>query len=189
MTNTISKPTWFYKTVDVPNLELIQQQFQEIVLELISLDEPIKYFHIDRALIENRVPSYAKLIDSLGLLDRWAYSAIIATNGEEFPIHVDAIEWDRRCYALNLPVMNCDDSYTIWYDAEIEQDPIDPNPANKRSLAKGCVPGTAIEVCRMPAATPAWVNIALPHRPYTCHAKLRVVVSARFSPELHDYFI
>lgn len=182
-------PNWCFKPVDVPNLSEIQSEFQAILTELISLDERYKYFHIDRARIESKVPSYAKFLKSIGLLDRWQYSAVIVTTGnDEFPIHVDALDWTERCYALNLPIQNCDDSYTIWYDAKVNTDPIPGDETSNRLLARFCHPENAIEIARMPASTSAWVNIALPHRPVTDHNKLRAIVSARFKPELHDYF-
>ena len=184
----MNKPTWFYKPVEVPNLSLIQKEFQMILPKLIKSDEKYKYFHIDRSLIESEVPNYVNFLKSIGLLDRWVYSAIIATDGEEFVIHVDSLDWTERCFALNLPIQNCDDSYTIWYDAKVNVDPVPGEEKSHRKLARMCHPGTEKEICRMPANTPAWINVAIPHRPYTQHNRLRAIISARFSPELHDYF-
>ena len=185
---TISQPTWYFKPIDVPNLLAIQSEFQLILSELISLDEKTKYFHIDRDRIKSKVPSYITFLDSIGLLDRWNYSAIIATTGDEFPIHVDALDWSARCFALNIPIQNCEGSDTVWYDAIIDSTPIPGEETSNRKLARLCDHETAIEICRMPATTPAWINISLPHRPVTTHSKLRAIVSARFKPEIHDYF-
>ena len=181
------QPTWCFKPIDIPNLSTIQSEFQSILSELISMEVQYKYFHIDRARIESKVPSYVEFLKSIGLLDRWIYSAlVVTTNDAEFPIHVDATDWTSRCFALNLPIQNCDDSYTVWYDAKINPNPIPGDETSNRSLARICYDAT--EICRMPATTPAWVNISVPHRPVTEHNKLRAVISARFDPELHDYF-
>lgn len=186
---TITQPSWYFKPINVPNLSLIQSEFQTILAELISMEERVKYFHIDRDRIESKVPNYVAFLDSIGLLDRWIYSAlVVTTSDEEFPIHVDALDWTSRCFALNLPIQNCDDSDTVWYDAIIDADPIFGDITSNRKLARLCHHETATEVCRMPALTPAWVNISLPHRPVTRHSRLRAIISARFKPELHDYF-
>ena len=185
----IPQPTWCFKPVDIPNLATIQSEFQAILPELIVTEVQYKYFHIDRDRIESKVPSYVEFLKSIGLLDRWNYSAlIVTTSDEEFPIHVDAMDWTSRCFALNLPIQNCDDSYTVWYDTKINPDPIPGDETSNRSLARICYHENAIEVCRMPASMPAWINISLPHRPVTEHNKLRAIISARFKPELHDYF-
>lgn len=182
------QPSWFFKPIDVPNLLSIQNEFQVILSELISMEEKYKYFHIDRARIESNVPSYAKFLENIGLLDRWIYSAlIVTTSNEEFPVHVDAMDWNSRCYALNLPIQNCDDSYTVWYDAKINTDPVPGDETSNRKLARLCYDAT--EICRMPATMPAWINISIPHRPVTYHNKVRAIISARFDPELHDYFL
>ena len=179
-------PSWYYKPIVVDNLNLIQEEFKKILPKLINTNEEISFFYIKRNIIESNVPSYVKLITDLGLIDRWVYSAVIITEGgKKFPIHVDALDWKNRCFGLNLPIQNCHDSWTVWYDAKVDQT---PKLSDERESARICIEKDAREVCRMPANTPAWTNNTIPHRPYTEHNELRVIVSARFSPELHDYF-
>lgn len=186
----MNQPQWCYKPVDVPNLLEIQKEFQTILPEIIDMNVRYKYFHVDRSDIESKVPAFVEFLTSINLLDRWNYVAIVATIGdEEFAIHVDAVDWTTRCYALNLPIINCHDSYTVWYDAEINLDPIPGDETTNRKLARFCNEETAKEIDRMPAETCAWINISIPHRPYTKHKELRAIVSARFLPEIHDYFI
>ena len=98
-----------------------------------------------------------------------------------------SLEWQRCCFGLNIPILNCEDSWTVWYDAETDLSP-EFNEYDVRKSARRCLSENAVELCRMPASTPAWVNISIPHRPVTTHNKLRAVISARFMPELHDYF-
>jgi hypothetical protein len=182
----MNQPFWFYKEISVPELTDIQQEVGQILTTLINDNTEIEFFYIDRNLLETSVPSYTKFLNRLGILDRWKYSAIITTQGnKEFPIHVDALEWKDRCYGLNLPILNCEDSDTVWYDAEVI-DKMPTNEQDRRNVARLCIAETAKEVCRMPASTPAWINVSIPHRPESKHTNLRAVISARFTPEVHD---
>jgi hypothetical protein len=183
----MNQPSWFYKEISVPELADIQREVNQILTTLISVkDTEVTFFYIDRNLLETSVPSYTKFLDRLGLLERWKYSAVITTQGnKEFPIHVDALEWEDRCYGLNLPILNCEDSDTVWYDAEII-DELPTNQQDRRNSARLCVTETAKELCRMPASKPAWINISIPHRPESRHTNLRAVISARFEPEVHN---
>lgn len=184
--NNLKQPDWFFKSIDVPELVDIQYELTSILPTLILPATELTFFYIKRELIQDNVPSYVKLLDRLNVLDRWTYSAIVTTQGnQEFPIHVDALDWETRCYGLNLPILNCEDSYTVWYDAPIDQTPT-TYESDPRNSARFCNVDSAVELCRMPATTPAWVNISIPHRPQTYHTNLRAIISARFSPEVHD---
>jgi hypothetical protein len=183
----MNQPTWFYKEVVVPELVDIQREVMLILPELISSEEAISFYYIKRETIESKLPSYTNFISRMGLIDRWKYSAIVSTeNGKEFPIHVDSLDWEHRCYGLNLPILNCEHSDTVWYDAEIIDSLVTDNYDN-RNAARLCKSAGAKELCRMPATTTAWVNVSIPHRPESKNTNLRVTISARFSPEVHDY--
>ena len=47
-------------------------------------------------------------------------------------------------------------------------------------------PALVIEIERLDASQPAWVNTSIPHRPVSTHTRPRAILSARFNPELHD---
>lgn len=180
------KPSWYFKPIDVPELPDIQSEIIKILPQLILPNEEFTFFYIKREQIEDSVPSYRAMLSRLNLLDRWTYSAVVTTQGEkEFPIHVDSLDWENRCYGLNLPILNCEDSYTVWYDA-IATDTPSIYGENLRASARFYDTKTAKEVCRMPATTSAWINNSIPHRPVTNHTEFRAIISARFSPEVHD---
>lgn len=181
-------PKWFYKPLVVNNLTEIQSEVIPFIYKKISdFDTATPQFvYVNRDEIESTVPSYVKYIDSLGLLDKWVWCAIITTNGEhEFPIHVDSYDWKVRCYGLNLPIINCEGTYTVWYDAEIEGEIFDKDN-DPRHYARRIKPDTiATEIGRWDMSNPAWINTSIPHRPVSTHNKPRAVISARFRPELH----
>jgi hypothetical protein len=182
----MKKPEWYYKPIVVPELDIIQDEVNKFLPTLISKQQEIGFYYIKRDQIETLFPCYTAMLEKLGLLDRWTYSAILATEGrKEFPIHVDAIDWENRCFGLNIPILNCENSWTVWYDADIDLSPT-TDDYDPRNSARFCSSKNAVELCRMPASTPAWINISKPHRPVTEHNQLRAIISARFSPEVHD---
>lgn len=182
----MKKPEWYYKPITIPELSLIQEEVNKYLSDLISNQQEIGFYYIKRDQIESLFPYYTLMLEKMGLLDRWSYSAIIATEGhKEFPIHVDALDWKNRCFGLNIPILNCQDSWTVWYDADVDLSPT-TDEYDSRNSARFCSTKNAVELCRMSALTPAWINISIPHRPVTEHNQLRVILSARFSPEVHD---
>jgi hypothetical protein len=86
---------------------------------------------------------------------------------------------------LNIPIINCDDSYTVWYDTELGDTFHDDN--DFRNTARIQKPNTvATEIGRWDMRNPAWINTSIPHRPESTHNRPRAIISARFDPELHE---
>ena len=182
-------PEWRYKPITVDNLEAIQEELLPVLLKEYPEFETGKpmFCFVLRENIEPVAPLYTKFIESFGILDRWHYSAFITTTADyNFPIHVDSLNWETRCYGLNIPLINCEDTYTVFYDAEIETglEFEVSNPINSSRLIKKDT--IAREIDRFCANQPAWVNIRIPHAPVSLHKKPRAIISARFRPELHD---
>lgn len=182
----MNRPTWYYKPIEIPEIVDIQKEIIPILPQILDPNEEVSFFYVDPDTISKASPSYVKMLVRLGLLDRWKYSAVVSTIGnKEFPIHVDSTDWEERCYGLNLPILNCDHSDTVWYNADVI-DTLVTDDYDRRNSARFCSAEKATEICRMPANTTAWVNISEPHRPESKNHNLRVVISARFSPEVHD---
>jgi len=190
---TPNRPSWFFKPINIPELDAIQQEFIKLFDQHYShiFDEhKANFVHIDVELIKQNCPTFISLLTRLNLLDRW-YSIIWAgTNkaGAEACIHVDEIKWWERCMALNIPIQNYHDSYTVWYDADIEAGIPGYSTSARYPGSLGWPEEiTRGEAARLPVSQPAFVNNGLPHRPITNHNEPRLIISARFSPELFDY--
>lgn len=188
---TIEKPNWLYKPVSVDNLEAIQVELLPILYNVIpDFDNAFPTFKfISRNEIEKSAPLYSKFIESFGILDKWERSVIVTTNFDhKFPIHVDHLDWKARAYGLNIPLINCDDTYTVFYDAEINMMPVN-NKAHPENFARIIKKNSiATEIGRFPSSQPAWVNNSIPHTPVSKHNKPRALISARFEPEVHYLF-
>ena len=198
------KPSWFYKPIHIENLEAIQQELLTVLYKKIPNfeDEPpvpltekyqqkVSSFHYtSREEIEPYAPLYTEFIRSLGLLDKWFASPIVTAYYQfKFPIHIDNADWFTNCYGLNIPIINCEDTYTVWYDADIEynkpfQSKSDTDIKSVTRLIKPNTPYT--EIARWHMKDPAWINVSIPHAPVTYNKKPRAAISARFIPEIHD---
>lgn len=183
-----TNPKWLYKPVEVDNLQEIQREIIPIILRKIPnfYTKGPDFVPIMRDEIEPFAPCYTEFIKTHAVISRWKWCAIITTNlNKDFPIHVDSNNWKQLCYALNVPVINCEGTHTVWYDTEIQ------SYASERAAAYGtaCMQKLntpAVEIGRWHMSKPAWVNTSVPHRPVSTHGLPRAVLSARFDPELHE---
>jgi len=198
MTTYTEKASWFYKPIHIENLAEIQKELISLLYSRLipDFDTAVPMFkRVPRFEVEPYAPLYSNFIKSLGLGSRWVGCPIITTNYNiQFPIHVDNVNWLENSYGLNIPIINCENTYTVWYDAEMQGsrddlNNIDPNadeydPRHKARLVK---PNTPVkEIARWHMKDPAWINVSIPHAPVSEHGKPRAVISARFIPELHD---
>ena len=198
MTNTISKPTWLYKTIDVPSIDQIKKECMDVFYKHypnIFGDRGFTFTYVDQDILRTEAPAYTEYLKSLGLYDRWVKSVFIGTCGDQrikdSPIHVDSEDWQTRCYALNIPLINCEHSHTVWYDVkEYDEDAYsgDDQTVKGYKTARGFKPETSTEIDRLATINPAWVNVSVPHRAENANSDLRLLISTRFWPEVHDYF-
>ena len=158
-------------------------------------DRGFTFTYADQDILRAEAPAYTDYLKSLGLYDRWVKSVLIGTLGEQrikdSPIHVDSEDWQTRCYALNIPLINCEDSHTVWYDVkDYDEDAYsgDDQTSKGYKTARGFKPETSTEIGRLATITPAWVNVSVPHRAENANSDLRLIISTRFWPEVHDYF-
>ena len=199
MINTISKPTWFFKSIDVPNIDKIKEECMAVFYKHypdVFGNRGFTFTYVDQDILRLEAPTYIDYLKSLGLYDRWGKSVLIGTKGQErlkdSPIHVDSEDWKERSYALNIPLINCENSHTVWYDVkDLDPDAYsgDDQTAKGYKSARGFNPATSKEIARLETANPAWINVSIPHRAENTNDNLRLIISTRFWPEIHDYFI
>ena len=185
----MTMPDWNWYKVNVPNILEIQQELKPLIDKIIPdwQTSESQFVHVDVDSIKSISKLYTELICELGLEKRWHTSAIITTNyGKSLPIHTDVYDPLIRCFAFNIPLINCDDSYTVWYNATSPRINTD-DPGDGKDKVLWYDENTAVEIDRMPATTCAFVNNHVPHKPVTKHNNFRAILSSRFDPELFDY--
>ena len=88
-----------------------------------------QFYPVDHELFKKTCPDLMSLITKWGLQDRLSEVAIIWLNkGAKFGIHRDFPSWRARNLALNIPIINCDNSYTVWYDVELAKEKLGWKP-------------------------------------------------------------
>lgn len=136
----------------------------------------------DKQLMRSMCPTLMDEFCRLGLYDNfWCISFISVQSTNEFPPHVDV----AADIALNIPLFNCDDTYTVWYDGKVKDQGL-PKYAIGSPIAEVsrlADPRSVVEIGRCDANIPHWINVNILHRPETHHDKLRVAASVRFEPE------
>lgn len=181
-------PKWLYKPIEVNNLAQIQKEILPIILKKIPnfIFEPPNFYRLLPEDIVPYAPNYIELIKTIGIYDRWLLSAVITTNrGIITPIHVDNKNWFKNCYGLNIPIVNCEGTYTVWYDTEIGNSLYEEGDWRDTACSqKENTPAT--EIGRWEMSQPAWINVSIPHQAVSTHMKPRAIISARFDPEIHE---
>jgi hypothetical protein len=92
--------------------------------------------------------------------------------------------------AMNIPMVRCEGTYTVWYDAKIVDQELPTYAIGSEivKIARVCDPRTAVEIGRCDSNIPHWINVNVPHRPETHHDQLRMAASIRFSPSPIDQY-
>jgi len=199
---------WRYTKFNIDNLDQIQQEFVKVKElqwhkfcdhDLSAVDVNWWDFSVmPRSEIESMVPTLVAWFDKKGILDKWTASAFSVIHKEKYPmrIHVDSTLTDERRVSLNMPFQNCENTWTCWYDANIDMDnlPLE-NPDRKHSrqlydpaLASGLwfLEDNAQEIDRAEMDSPVIVNVTIPHRPVSGHDNQRILLCHRFTPELTE---
>lgn len=204
----ISRPDWMYRPVSIPQLTQIQTEILSLIDSkyntVFTADgfgiESSQYLGIPLEDLLNHSPSCVDFLRSINLLDRLSAVTLVGTlNGlhaKPAIVHVDDKDWKVTCFALNLPLKNCENSYTVWYETkELEGESI-PDSKNSsdpyyffQKVGGYHEHQLVREIGRWEVSNPAFVNIGIPHRPESLHNELRLLMSLRFSPELFDYLL
>ena len=139
----------------------------------------------DKELMRNTCTTLMQEFQRLGIYNNFFVITFISVDSNcEFPPHVDV----GVDIALNIPLINCEGTYTVWYDGEIKDQSL-PDYAIGTSIveiARVADPRTAVEIGRCDSSIPHWINVNMLHRPETHHDQFRVAASVRFNPEPVD---
>jgi hypothetical protein len=195
---------WFYTEIDVPNLTQIQDDFTQFFWKVLgnNLPDATGFYIVDQNTIDYPT-SLNALKDYYNLSDRWcSVNFSVINNGAEFGgIHYDFVMGAEKYIALNIPLINCQGSYNVWYSGEPgDKTQISTYNNNTKVIVYAnednaqavdttdtyWVTGHVEELERVECVKPMLVHIGRPHQPEVTHNNLRVLLSLRFRPELTD---
>ena len=183
-------PDWLYLTpaLDADALPAIQKELLKLSGQtknnLVPYSSTFVVYGLrpeERKYIFDQCPVLIQELLRLKLLDSLSYVGFVSVDAsKEFPPHVDRLD-----VGLNIPLYNCEGTYTVWYDAEI-LDQSFPEYVIGTPLVKAARivdKKNAVEIDRVEANRPLWINTNVAHRPETHHDTLRLAASIRFHPE------
>lgn len=191
-------PDWLYKQANISKTDtnLIRLELLKFIKNWTAsndqdlLDLKSQFVGVDIRDHDNfykKMPTLHKVLKDFQIEDLLSVLAfIIVSHDTYFPIHIDCEDPGIMSFALNIPVLNCDDTVTVWYDTIPESNTEEYIAGTYHGKhATYCVQSEAKEVGRCDTISPHWVNIARPHAPMCFHSKLRINASLRFTPEIY----
>jgi hypothetical protein len=184
-------PDWLYHTpaLDDAVLSTIQKELiklsihtkADILVPYTSTFVAYGMLPLERKNIFDRCPVLIQELQRLELLDTFYWIGFVSVDAsKEFPPHIDTLD-----VGLNIPLYNCDNTYTVWYDAKILDQPFPDHVIGTEVVKAARIVDkkNAVEIDRVEANRPLWLNTNVAHRPETHHEKLRMAASIRFYPE------
>ena len=189
--HTNTTPDWLYQqpNLNVDTLPVIKKELQKVF----ALTKPFSlvpytstYMEIGNSeLLEQHCPNLFTELRNLKLYNSLKVVAFISVViNKHFPAHVDV----KSEVALNIPLINCDGTYTVWYNGQPQSKEFDNyliGVESARNAMEADV-DSLVEIDRCEANVPRWINVNVLHRPETTHDNFRVAASLRFDPEPLD---
>lgn len=176
--------TQYYKIINIPELKKISQEVDAALGQLVTGAPDLKAVYtfniINTTQLLELAPSLAEWLDTVGLKNNLLYAGLPCTA----PHSNGSIHTDGKCTeAINLPVYNCNDGYSVWYDA-IQIGGIAESLSGKSTAqAAEYVPylhAGAVELDRVSNKHPIWFNTAVPHRGINASNRPRIILTLRF---------
>lgn len=186
---TPNKKNWFFSRLEIYNLEKIKQEF--LPLRIFYIDKISVFNPLSKEELKDRVPEFSKFLRSVDLYDRWITTSMCTIPPHQnYPLHIDSLNCQERFVALNIPIINCENTYTAWYEAEIEKhiwNKLHGHIDKTYDEACHCKWETSTEIKRIESFDPMLINVSVPHSVFNPNDKYRFLVSSRFTPELNEY--
>jgi hypothetical protein len=180
---------WHYKYASIGAQNEFKSEFYAMVKKLIDLKSinSSKIFYYREDVIKDHCPVFYKHLESI-YLDTLLCGAgiIIVYPGQKFPIHVDHDYQLNQQVGLNFPVLNCENSYTVWYENVTKKSNLNKNVSGNSYTDQiqeydGDDP---VEVARCESIRPIWINSGLPHAAESHNPNMRITMSVRFHKEI-----
>lgn len=172
---TPDKPNWCYSYVDIPNLKKIQE---ELFIARKVCSTPFQnnpyYINFSKETIQDHIPTVLEYLRDIGVEEKLLkvkFSSILPP-GQGFRkvsnIHVDVVDKHFK-HSLNIPIIDCENTYTIWYRGNIRLPDPKMNPflganANPMEYFGVVDDHEAKEICRVETVRPMIINTTIPHR-------------------------
>ena len=188
----------YFKAIQLPNLELIQQQVSKLISDSTDQEFQQKKHYTFLNMPPDFYKSIMPLVQAVETMRPWSdgsYLAIVKTVPGIMDIHVDTDgghiiqgkyvpAFPVAKWAFHIPIANCEETYTCWYklkpgrQARLALHPINKFFFNMYDLED------LDEVGRYYLHSAGLFNTSEIHRPVNNTDQDRVVLSVRFNTDL-----
>lgn len=175
-------PEWYYSYVTIPKLKKIQEELLRMArTDLKVFINTPEYYNVSAEDLIPLIPHTVEYLKEIGLLGKFhrimfPHQTRREDVGFVGSVHLESNQYGVAHCALNIPLHNCEDSWTIWYEATDGGAHI--NYTNRFAAMKK-------ELARPIAAVrytgPALLNTSIHHRGYRLSLD-RLFASIRFTP-------
>lgn len=160
-------PHWFYSFLDIPKLDVIREELINVKRsDVRNWSRNNNYYNISAKDILPLCPELSNYLQNVKLYektDRLLFSMNMSNSSDY--CHVDTYEPIYCTHSLNLPLIDCTDSYTCWYSTK-NKELIDATRFNldpQRNFAI-CHMSEAEEIKRVEVTRPMIVNTTILHK-------------------------
>lgn len=177
--------TQYYKIINVPGVDQISQEVDAALGQLVTGPANLKAVYtfniVNPSELLKLAPSLSAWLDTIGLKNNLLYAGLPCTA----PYSNGRIHTDGKCVeAINLPVYNCEEGYSAWYDAEQMGNITESVSGKSTNQLAEYVPYLhqgATELDRVSNKYPIWFNTAVPHRGLNPSNRPRIILTLRFN--------
>ena len=181
-------PNWLFHQANLnfPKLSDIQKELLKLLVYTKNqtlVPYTSTFVDVPAQTVLERCPLLLEQLKNLNLLDKFFTMGFISVDADHiFPPHIDG---DVTDIALNIPLLGCEGTYTVWYDGKITDNELPSYAIGSEivKIARVCDPRSAVEIDRCDSSIPHWINVNVFHRPETHHNQFRVAASLRFIPD------
>jgi hypothetical protein len=196
-------PPWLFKTANIDHavLSSIKKELLNAFLKIANKNDRQKTLHFYNGLlpadrienqnfqiVKNTCPILMQELKRLKLDELLSAVVIISmpADAPEMPIHRDytAISPSDVHFGLNIPLIGCENSYTVFYNTNLTPDVPIPEHVIGAPDIRYVVQADekcAVEIARLDSTIPSWVNNFVPHNVIKPDNVYRVNSSLRFA--------
>lgn len=164
-----------YQTIDLDNCDLIIHKVKHYLENKGYIDTTnAGYIPLDVPELVRYCPMLLTSLFKIGLTINGA-AIYRTTNNTQSPVHIDYATYECR---VNIPIMNCEYSSTVYYNADIE------NTLSQLDNTKYIKCINAVEIDRVTITSPTIIRINAPHRVEMDESKSpRICLTIRCNPD------
>jgi len=191
------RPSWLYKKPKYFH-DNFYTKFQIELLSVLKniVGDPTDEKNINTLVSEpdyNKVKSLCPFLTNYFKIIKLDHLSItpcfLITKNLSKKIHID---YPSSGFALNIPILNCENTYTVWYDAkDVLSTAAIYSTKSWEEPSKSPIfdETTAVEIDRIDSNISYWVNIMVPHAAVYNHDKIRINASLRFDERIKEYLL